>query len=485
MQPRRPRLPPLRRAAALLLAPILAGCTAPPGDATAPPGFSADTFTRDGLVSGATATEAGCRALPDAVWIEARGRRECLRYAVGGTGHGATTAIVYIPGDPAGIAYRYAGGRMQVDRVNPIYEATAESRRVAAETLAGAMEGVPVFLMARPGMYGSSGNHGEDRHTLAEVDLLDAALTALKQRHGLRDFVLSGFSSGGLIVANLLARRHDIRCAVIASAPLDLTLFHRGPNGMLTEDFALREAALADPMRSVDEIRPGAEIFVIGDSRDRSVPHAAWGAWVRAARAEGLSVTEAAIRGGDRPELGGGPTYHITARWSLEVAYGCATGWTAERLRAALQAGTPILQPRGQRLSGAEIRAAFAGQRLEGVTWSHWGTRAALSTVWGEGGQRDQYQPAHPGQRLASQRWWVEGDRLCVEGEGCHAVLRDGRFLTLVEGEPTRLLATYVEGPADGQAVAGRAGPGAALADRVGFEPTVGVNPRRFSRPLP
>ena len=26
---------------------------------------------------------------------------------------------------------------------------------------------------------------------------------------------------------------------------------------------------------------------------------------------------------------------------------------------------------------------------------------------------------------------------------------------------------------------------GAVLAERVGFEPTVGVNPRRFSRPLP
>ena len=43
--------------------------------------------------------------------------------------------------------------------------------------------------------------------------------TELKRRYGFQDFALAGFSSGGAIVANLLALRNDIRCAVIASAP--------------------------------------------------------------------------------------------------------------------------------------------------------------------------------------------------------------------------------------------------------------------------
>jgi hypothetical protein len=67
-----------------------------PASAPPPPsGFSADTFTRPGLVSGATATEAGCRALPDRLWVATgEGRRECLRYAaVGMAGAAGRTAL--------------------------------------------------------------------------------------------------------------------------------------------------------------------------------------------------------------------------------------------------------------------------------------------------------------------------------------------------------------------------------------------------------
>lgn len=448
-------LPAARLVPALL--PILllaAGCAAPPQaqDAApaAPPGFSADTFTRDGLVSGATATEAGCRALPDGLWVAAAGRHECLRFAAGGTGAGGRTAIIHFPGDPPGAGYRFAAGQVVVERVGDFYEHTAKTRRLAAETLAAAMQGVPVFLMARPGMHGASGHHGDDRHSEAEVVLTDAAVGALKARFGLRDLVLTGFSSGGLLVANLLARRADIRCAVIASAPLDLAAFYRRQDDTLHDHLALHGDRLANPMRSVGRIRPGATILVMGDGRDRAVPPASWAAWVAAVRARGLPVFEAAVAGTDRPNPGVGPSYHITGVRSLEVAYGCATGWSGDRLRGALLAGEPILQPQGQRLSGEEIRAAFAGHRMEGVTWPYWGTRVTLATAWDAEGRREQFHPAHPAQRIATQRWWVEGDRLCLEGEGCHPVLRDGRFLSIVDDDPPRFRETYLAAPRNG-----------------------------------
>jgi hypothetical protein len=119
----RPAPPPTRASPALLsllllppLAPAAAGCAGrPEADARPPrpppPGFSADTFTREGLISGATATEAGCRALPDGLWADTGPRRECLRYAAGGAGRPARTALVHFPGDPPGVAYRFAGGR--------------------------------------------------------------------------------------------------------------------------------------------------------------------------------------------------------------------------------------------------------------------------------------------------------------------------------------------------------------------------------------
>ncbi len=335
-------------------------------------------------------------------------------------------------------------------RVSDFYEHTPASRRVAAEALAGAMHGVPVFLMGRPGMHGSSGDHAEDRHTQSAVQLVDAALTELRRRHGFRDFALSGFSSGGLLVANLLARRDDIRCAVVASAPLDLALYYQRQNGMTPDYFAMRRGALADPIRTVREIRSDATVFVIGDTRDRSVPHAAWKAWEAAARRQGLRVFDADIAGSDRPELGGGETHHITGARGLEAAHACATGAPGEEVRRALLAGEPILKPQGRRLGGGEIRAAFAGRRLAGVTWLHWGTRVTLLTHWGADGERYQFHPAHPERRIAAHRWWVEGDRLCTADEGCNAVLADGRFLHVVGGEPPRFLMTFAVPPPSG-----------------------------------
>ena len=51
----------------------------------APPGFSAGTFTRAGLISGATVIEVGRRALPDGIRVGVGSCRQCLRCAAGGT----------------------------------------------------------------------------------------------------------------------------------------------------------------------------------------------------------------------------------------------------------------------------------------------------------------------------------------------------------------------------------------------------------------
>ena len=442
---------PTFRAAALLLLAV-AGCAGdgsggPPATAAPPPGFSADTFTRQGLASGATATEAGCRALPDGLWVAtAKGRRECLRHAAAGTeGAAGRTALVYVTGDPEGASYRSAGGRPQVDGASEHYETSPETRRAAAQALSAAMGGTPVVLLARPGMHGSSGDHARDRHTPDEVELVDEALTRLRQRYGFQDLALVGFSSGGAVVANLLARRGDVRCAAIASAPLDLAAFYRGRDGAVPDHYAMRDGGLADPMRSVGAVRPDAAVFVVGDKRDRNVPHDAWEAWVAAARRRGVRVFDAETEGADRPELGPGETYHLTAARGLEVARACAMDAPAEEVRRALLAGEPVLKPPGRRLGGGEIRAAFAGRRLEGAFWPLLGTGVTLSTLWGADGGLRHFPPAHPGRSVgaAARRWWVEGDRLCTSEDGCHAVLADGRFLHVVGGEAPRLLMTF------------------------------------------
>ena len=410
------------------------------------PGFSADTFAREGLISGATAAEAGCRALPDGLWVVAGERRECIRYAAAGLRRPGATALVYIPGDPGGVSYRFAGGRPHVDRVSEHYGLTAETRRYGAEALSGAMGGTPVVLLARPGMHGSSGDHARDRQTEAEVLLIGGALTRLRQRHSIEDFAVFGFSSGGAVVANLLARRTDIRCAVIASAPLDLAEFHHSPReGVVPDSYALR-GSLADPMRSAASIDPDATVFVIGDRRDRAVPASAWERWVAAARRRNPHVFVAETTGFDRPELGGAATHHHTTSRGMEVAHACAAGWPAERVQRALLADEPLIVPRGRHLSGAEISAAFAGRRMRGTEWF---PRVNVSTHWGENGELHHFDLRRPERRIAELRWWVDGDRLCTSRRGCGEVLSDGRFLHVVAGSPMRLSATFV-GPPDG-----------------------------------
>ena len=344
----------------------------------APPGFSADTFSRQGLISGATATEAGCRALPDGLWVgTGEGRRECLRHAAAGMeGAAGRTALVYVPGDPEGASYRSAGGRPQVDGVSEHYETSPETRRAAAEALSAATGGRPVVLLARPGMHGSSGDHARDRHTPDEVELIDDALTQLRRRYGFQDLALVGFSSGGAVVANLLARRSDVRCAAMASAPLDMAAFYRRQDGAVPDHYAMR-GDMADPMRTVSAIRPGAAVFVLGDRRDRSVPASAWEAWVAAARRAGLRVHAAEVDGLDRPELGGGESRHLTTARGMEVAQACAEGAPAGADpagaavgRAAPRAARPAArrrrdQGRRRRPVAARQRMASQGRHLE------------------------------------------------------------------------------------------------------------------------
>jgi dienelactone hydrolase len=464
---RRHKLPASVATAVLLLALAAAGCAggevgrggAQSAAVTPLLGFSADTATRDGLISGATAVEAGCRALADGLWVRAGGRRECLRYAAGGTDRPARTVLVYIPGDPIGAAYRFEAGRPQVESVSDYYELTDEARHASAETRSGALNGMPVVVISRPGMHGSSGDHARDRHTPAEVELVDGALTELRRRYGFQDLVLLGFSSGGVIVADLLARRSDIRCAVIGSAPLDLVQYYRGPDGSLPDYFAMRSEDLADPMRTVRSIRSNAEIFVIGDRRDHIVPASAWDAWVAAARRRGLHVHAAEVGGQDRPELGGdGASRHLTISRGMEVAQACATGKAPDRGVRALRSQEPLLVPHGRRLGGEEIRAAFVGKRMRALEWQ---PTVNVLGLWGADGTLT-YRSLDRGERpIAELRWRVEGDRLCTTRQGCGEVLADGRFLHLVAGDPPRLLMTLVAAPPeDGRAQGQAAGAG-------------------------
>ncbi|WP_380068067.1 alpha/beta fold hydrolase [Dankookia sp. GCM10030260] len=429
----------------MLLLAWLGGCAGPVASTAPTPGFSADTATREGLISGATASEPACLALPDGLWVRSGDRAECLRVA-GGLDRPARRAIVYVPGDAGGAAYRTTGGRPEVEEVSQAYELSDAARHASARARSAALGGMPVLVLGRPGMRGSSGEHARDRHTTAEVGLVDAALTALRRRFGIEELVLIGFSSGGAVVANLLARRDDIACAVIGSAPLDLAAYYRRPDGSLPDDYTMRATELADPMQSVGGIRPGAEIYVIGDRQDRMVPATAWTAWVAAAQRAGLPVHAAQVAGQDRPDLGRGAaaSRHLTISRGFEVAQACTTGMPPEQVLRALRAEAPLLVPHGRRLHGAEIRAALAGRRLRGLEWE---PTVNVLAVWGEDGTLGYLTLGQVARPLAQWRWRVEGDRLCTTRHGCGGVLAQPGALHLVMGQPARLRLTLLTEP--------------------------------------
>jgi hypothetical protein len=195
-------------------------------------------------------------------------------------------------------------------------------------------------------------------------------------------------------------------------------------------------------MRTVSAVRPGAAVFVLGDRQDRSVPAAAWEAWVAAARRAGLRVHAAEVGGLDRPELGGGESRHLTTARGMEVASACAEGAPPERILQALRSDEPLLAPRGRRLGAGEIRAAVAGRSLRG---NEWRPRADVSSFWGAGGELLYLDLRRGERRIAELRWRVEGDRLCTTRHGCGEVLSDGRALHVFAGEPPRLAVTLLE----------------------------------------
>ncbi len=334
-----PLCPPARRsrsgfadriAAGLMACALLTlppGCAGAQATSSAPAGFTADTATPTGLVQGATATEIGCRALGETLWVAAGPRQECLRYIGAGlvAQSSYATALVILPGDPAGAAYRSVNGRPVVEGAGQGEDTPApRMRRAAAAALSAAAGDRPVILLARPGMQGSSGHHASDRHSRDEVALIDAALTMLRQRYGFRDFALHGFSSGGTLVANLLARRGDIRCAIIASAPLDLATFYRAPDGSALDEWLMRRSELADPMQLDALPSASTEIVVLGDPGDRRVAASGWRRWAAAMQRKGLRITIEEVESLARSAPGGGvPDRHGPSPRGLEHLLAC------------------------------------------------------------------------------------------------------------------------------------------------------------------
>ncbi len=133
--------------------------------------------------------------------------------------------------------------------------------------------GVPAIHLGRPGTYGSAGKHLSIRGRPLEADFVEAALNGIKRRYGIQSWALGGHSGGGTLVAEMLARRNDLRCAVISSGASAYRAYLEARGLLKRGDLLTR----FDPYSSLDRVAaaPDRRIFVIGDPRETNVPFSA------------------------------------------------------------------------------------------------------------------------------------------------------------------------------------------------------------------
>lgn len=230
------------------------------------PSQAADTTP---LIWGAKPDAAICKITDDAVWVEYSGGRDCIRYFASGDLNNADVVIVVLRGDRTILMNR------DPDKI-PDNTAAAQKKQMKA---LAKQTGYPVILLARPGTYGSTGNHLRRRQA-EEFLALNAALDAIRQHFQINQFVLSGHSGGATAVAAMLTMgRSDIRCAVMTS----------GAYGLLERAQILRAeagqkpragrdttglTAPYDPLEHIAGVAPDTErkIFIIGNLSDRITP---------------------------------------------------------------------------------------------------------------------------------------------------------------------------------------------------------------------
>lgn len=259
------------------------------GISMAAPAFASEpSFLPTDVLNGTVATPGAC---PDTgrIWVEIDGRGECLRF------HGAMPAgsrqspVIFLDGDVVQQGGRTVTGET-IWSVPSYYTQLSpsimqsEAEQYAAVTQRG------VINLARPGIYGSSGNHLERRRK-REVDLVDAALDQLKRRFGWSMISLAGQSGGGHLVAAVLALRTDVDCAVIASG--NVAVRQRLREWGLTADVT-GFTDFVDPIDRVHDVarHPPRSVIILTDPMDTVVSASSQGAYLAALRDAGVHVEQ-------------------------------------------------------------------------------------------------------------------------------------------------------------------------------------------------
>lgn len=281
--------------------------------------MGANPFPGEELADGSTGDAAQCATLPLAAWVTVDGKGDCVRAYGAGLRQGSNpNVLVYLSGD------RLAGRRILGGYAKESPDSlSADADRWARQA------GMPYLFLARPGTYGSSGNHAERRRP-REGRLIDAALQALKSRHAVGAFHLAGQSGGGGLVANMLNVRSDVGCAVAASGAVAVNLRTQLLNR--SKDTTGYSDSY-DPVAHVKDItrRPGLRIFVLSDRHDQTVPFKSQEYYVDELRKPGFAPVHIELNAK-------APAHHDLVAFAKPALVWCAQGKTDSEIETALKA---------------------------------------------------------------------------------------------------------------------------------------------------
>lgn len=221
------------------------------------------------LWGGKISKPSDCPDEPTFIVAGTHGFLECLRYFGAGLGKINPVVIVVLEGDrdndvnkpPSDIPSNTVAQRIQ-------YAQKLHSRTQ-----------LPLILLARPGTYGSTGNHRHKR-TLNEFVPISAALDQLKQRYGVERWIVVGHSGGGTAAAALLTLgRIDLQCVVITSGAFDLVERanrHRQMKGLPIKPNTDLTGTINpyDPLYQLSGVvrDPYRTVYVLGNPNDRITP---------------------------------------------------------------------------------------------------------------------------------------------------------------------------------------------------------------------
>jgi hypothetical protein len=279
-------------------------------------GASADIIRKEDMLRGITVTRARCDAIQDTVWVNVYGRDFCVRYYLSTAGGEGLRPVVFMQGDYFGNirAGRWADPSSGKDIDTDNLRRTADKFSRMTKTTA--------IYLARIGVDGTSGNHLW-RKTVLELQLMNASLDAIKQRHGFQGFHLVGQSGGSKLLVGLTEMRRDVACAVAGSGPLD------NPR---------RKSNSGDPGRTyfdvVENMAPllqnrAVRVMLVTDPVDKTVPLAEQAGFAEKMRRAGRPVAQFMVQATDEH-------HHGVVDYARLVAAGCVLGKTDAEITSAV-----------------------------------------------------------------------------------------------------------------------------------------------------